>query len=245
MKRLIYITYLGLLALILISCEKEVIAPDVITEESSLAAERSAGTSCTNYSYQTKTGTEQLGNARTDVMLVVFKPGVTPAQQLNTLSQFNIFRSISSSMLNDSGEEIQIVELKKNATCDNVEMMLILLEANQKVKYARPAFNGPPNSGILWLGLTSEFIVTLANPNHAAKLQKLANLTNTVIIDDWGNGTYLMGTTRNSGNALQMSTIFNQHPAISIAEPNFIFQFAPFKYKKLSDIKKAEILAAN
>lgn len=244
MKRLIYFTYLGLLAVMMMACEKDQIAP--ASASSDLTSDLRGGSNCTNYSYQTKTGPFELGVVRTDLVLVAFMPGVTPTQQAGILGRFNIFKGFSSSWYTDSGDEVQFVTLKTNATCTSVEAMLSSLRNNANVKYAEPAFTAPPNSGLVWLGLTNEFLVTLANPSQVSKLQKLVGITKTVIVDDWGNGTYLMATTSNSpGNVLQMSTYFNQNSAISVAEPNYIYQLAPFKYQKRSDLLKAQTVAAN
>src|SRR6478609_11321220 len=102
MKRLIYLTYLGLLALMLISCEKEQILPaDAATD---LQATDAKINSCNTYSYATKTNVVDLGSARTDFVIVAFAPQVTPAQRSTILSRFNIVKGISNSMFNDSGE---------------------------------------------------------------------------------------------------------------------------------------------
>src|SRR6476660_8834277 len=148
MKRLIYLTYLGLLALMLISCEKEQIMP--ADAASDLQAKKGRLNNCNTYSYATKTNVVELGSAGIDFVIVAFDPQVTPAQQLTILSRYNIVKAILHSTYNDSGEEMQIVALKPNATCTNVEAMLAQLEANSLVLFANPTFSAPPNSGLLW-----------------------------------------------------------------------------------------------
>jgi hypothetical protein len=93
---------------------------------------------------------------------------------------------------------------------------------------------------LLWVGQTNELLVTLTNENHYNKLRLLARATNTKIVSDWGGGTYLLTTNKNSvGDVLAICSLFNRTHFIDIAEPNFLMQFPVIgpKTKKLSDIK--------
>jgi hypothetical protein len=227
MKRLIYLTYLALLALALLSCEKEQIVPQ--TAEVSTGAALKAST-CNTYSYVTKTGVKHFGIARTDYVLIGFDPALTLADQERILKRYNIFAETNGDFFMDSGI-ITVVKLKSNATCAAVESFLQSLEGLSAVNFALPVFNpDATQQGIFeWVGLTNEFIVTIPNPGAYANLQRLAQSTNTQIITNLDANTYILSTDKNSaGNALEMSTLFNQNRKISNAEPNLLFQLVPF-----------------
>ena len=235
MKRLIYITYLSLLVLILISCQKENVVPAGAPEE--FQAESARIYQCNSYSYNTKTGPVNLGSVKSDVILVIFEQGISSAQRQAILTSYQIFRQTESEFFTDSGDTIQVLRLKPNATCNSVETMLASLDRNNSVKFAMPVFSAPVNSGLVWIGQTHEFLVTLANPNHYSKLLKLAAATKTTIVDDWGGGLYMMKINPNSiGNTLEVCSYFNSLSYISIAEPNFLMQGPVLKQRRFSEV---------
>ncbi|MFC5271080.1 hypothetical protein [Adhaeribacter terreus] len=226
MKRLIYITYLGLLALILISCHKENVAPDGALATPTPNEARFG--SCFSYHYLTKTGVFQLGNARTDYVLVGFGGNVTLAQQQALLSQYTIFDQIDGDYFSDSGI-ITIVKLNSNATCQAVANMINNLERKRQVKFAGPVFNDP-NGVLAWIGQTNEITVTLKNAAYYPHLQQLARITRTTIVTNLWDDTYLLSADKNSaGNSLQMTSLFNVSPFVALAEPNFLAQSPPLR----------------
>jgi len=226
MKRLIYITYLGLLVLILISCQKESVAP--LGAAPDIPADETRAGYCRNYSYLTKQGVFQLGNLRTENILVGFADNVTPTQQQTLLSQYNIFDQIDGDYYADSGI-ITIVNLKSSATCQTVESMLRSLENRRQVKFAGPTFNDP-NGVLAWIGQTNEIMVTLKSAAYYKQFKQLARITRTTIVDNLWDDTYLLSADKNSaGNTLQMSSVFNVAPYVYIAEPNFLMQAPPME----------------
>src|SRR5688572_6209019 len=99
MKRLIYLLYLSLLALILVSCEKETVVPATALTDN----DNARGASCRSYQYLMKSGFYNLGIARNDYVLVGFANNVMPAQQQAILAQFPVVDQISSDVFMDSG----------------------------------------------------------------------------------------------------------------------------------------------
>ncbi|MBK0403163.1 hypothetical protein I5M27_09215 [Adhaeribacter sp. BT258] len=221
MKRLIYLAYLGLLALILISCQKETIAPDGALAATPADEARTNG--CVSQFYLTKTGIVQLGNVRTDYVLIGFNSNVTLAQQQAMLSQYNIFEQLDGDFFSDSGI-ITIVKLNSTATCASVSSMINSLERKRQVNFAGPVFDDP-NGILAWIGQTNEIMVTLKDASYYPQLQRLARMTRTTIVTNLWDETYLLSADKHSaGNALQMTSILNVSPFIALAEPNFLAQ---------------------
>src|SRR5688572_9584146 len=136
MKRLIYLLYLSLLALILVSCEKETVVPaTALTED-----DNARGAACQAYQYQLKNGIYNLGIARNDYVLVGFANNVMPAQQQAILAQFSVVDQISSDVFMDSGI-ITVVRLNSSANCQAVENLVASLERKPQVKFAAPVFD--------------------------------------------------------------------------------------------------------
>ena len=238
MKRIIYIAYLSLLALILISCEQENVAPNGALAATTPDAAR---TSCQSYNYLTKTGVFQFGNVRTDYILVGFADNVTPAQQQALLSQYTIFDQIDGEFFTDSGI-VTIVKLTGNATCSQVEQMLSDLEKKNEVNFATPTFNDP-NGVFSWIGQTNEFIVTLKNAKQYRQLEQLARITRTTIVTSITDEIYILSADKNSvGDALQMSSLFNLSPFVASAEPNFLLQAPPLRSGAKAEYKSSKIL---
>ena len=226
MKRLIYLAYLGLLALILISCQKETVAPDGALPAAPADEARISG--CASQFYLTKTGIVHLGNIRTDYVLVGFKSSVSQAQKQAILAQYPIFDQLDGDYFSDSGI-ITIVKLNSNATCQTVGSMINSLEKKRQVHFAGQTL-GDPNGVLEWIGVTNEIMVTLKSPAYYPQLQHLARLTRTTIVTNLWDETYLLSADKNSaGNTLQMTSVFNVSPFIALAEPNFLFQAPPVR----------------
>ena len=226
MKRLIYITYLGLLALLLISCEKENIAPAASEEFISLDNMRSGG-ACPNYSYQTKTGTVQLGTVGGEFAIIGFNPTVTPTQQQTILSGFSIFDVINGDAYFESGIAT-LVKLQPGTTCNQVESFMKQLEKNQAVDYVVPVFDG---TGVFsfydWVSPSPELIVTLTDPQHYRFLEQFARNTKTQIVASFDEVTFILAANKkSSGNVLELSSLLNSSPKVDAAEPNFYGQMA-------------------
>lgn len=232
MKRLIYITYLSLLALFLISCDKEIVAPDTATENSSFASNRTGG-SCTNYSYQTKTGPVQLGTANPYEILVEIDNSLSLAQKAAILSKYRPFRAITGEFYTESGL-VTIVELKSNTTCLAAEQMMAALELESAVRFALPTFT----NGGAW----DEFIIVLSNSGSERNLLQLVANTKTRIVGDpslFGPKTYVISADKGStGNVYEMISFFNTSSRILYAEPvGFIYPVSHTIKKRLDEIQ--------
>jgi hypothetical protein len=229
MKRLIYLTYLSLLVLILFSCQQEQILPQT-AEAAQVNSEAKIGI-CKPYFYTTKTGIMHLGNARGDYVLVGFNPALTLADQQKILSRYSVYDTTDGDFFMDSGL-ITVVKLKAGTSCTAVDNFLMLLQTRPAVQFALPVFNPlPGQEGIFeWVGLTNEFMVKLKAPNAYQHMSQMAKLTNTQIVTNLDDVTYILSANKNSaGNALEMCTVFNRSPRIVGADPNFLYQLSPFE----------------
>ncbi len=237
MKRLIYLTYLSLLILFLLSCQKENVLP---AQDGSMEM---AGTNlkkpvCTSYSFSTKTGVVNLGSIWTDNILVVFERNATQAQKRSILSGYQIYKEVVNKPLSEALDTMYVVQLKPNATCVLVENMLTGLNNNSLVKNAIPTFDGY-QFNMLWVSTTNEMFVALNDPADHNQLVQLVLATNTEIVEDWGGGLYTIGINKNpTSNILAIVSQFNAASFISEALPNYYFQRGSGKGKKLSEVKK-------
>ena len=226
MKRLIYITYLFLLALFLISCEKEIVVPVAQAEDSNLNNNRSGG-SCPNYFYQTKNGVVTFGSVRGDYAIVGFKPNITPAQQQTILSRFSFFDATDGDAFFESGIAT-VVKFLPGTTCNQAEAFADQLEKNQGVDYVLPVFYGTGNFSIYdWVSPSPELIVTLSRPQHYRFLEQFARSTKTQIVTSFDDVTYILAANKKSnGTILQLASQLNASPKVDLAEPSFYGQLA-------------------
>ncbi|HSI90863.1 MAG TPA: hypothetical protein VK927_07065 [Adhaeribacter sp.] len=227
MKRLLYLTYLSTLLFLVSACEKENIMPS----EAAVATDNTRTGACTSYFYTTKTCTVNLGNARSGYVLIDFDDNFSPTQQEQLLSGYSIFEALEPEFYMDSGL-LSVARLDAQATCHDIEAMINQLHAHPSVMLATPIFEPFPAQQTIfeWMGLTGEFIVEMKTPNSYHKLQALALATNTTIVDNLFDRTYLLLADKNSlGTPLEVISTFNASNHIKLAEPNFIFQYLPFR----------------
>lgn len=226
MKRLIYLTYLGLLVLILISCQKETVLPeDAVVTETAPEARKSGPQGCRPYFFISKTGPVFLGPASPVLVMIGFGNKVSRNEKKKILSRQPAFQAIDSELPLEDGSFVTIVKLKKNSNCHTVEnfMRQVLHQNSNKVLYALPSFGAAYTPS--WLGLTKEFLVGLDSPNPAADIKRLTALTRTKIVYTFDDSFYILAADRNSrGDVLQMCTFFNAMPRVAFAEPNFVTQ---------------------
>lgn len=233
MKRLIYITYLGLLALFLIACDKENVAPEAATQNASLSDLRFGG-SCSTYSYQTKNGTVHFGNTRGDYAIVGFKPNVTPAQQQTILSRFSFFDTTDGDAFFESGVAT-VVKFLPGTNCQQVDLFSKQLEQHPGVDYVLPVFNG---TGVFsqydWISPSPELTVTLKHPQHYRFLEQFARSTKTQIVTGLDDVTFIVAANKKStGTILELASQLNASPKFINAEPNFYGQFSGMKHGRL------------
>lgn len=219
MKHKIYLTYLSLIAIFLLSCQKEEVAPQT-TDASDNISQRIA--SCQAYSYQTKTGSVQLGPAATDKILVIFNNGLTLSQKNQILRSFKKFDQISGEYLNATNDLITFVLLKPNTTCTDMEAMKQALLNNSNVALVLPTFGSIANN------TKSEFyngiLVKMINTNSPVAINRLAQLSNTQIVGfpaDFGPGVYYIRVDKNSnGNLFDVISFYNASTKVEFAEPD-------------------------
>jgi hypothetical protein len=238
MKRLIYLTYLGLLAFILVACEKEALTP--AKDEAAIPfTEAEAKKACAVYAYKENIrGVVNFGNARPDVLIIGFRNGLSLQRREQILSQYSAYQSIDGEFGMDSGI-LTIVNLKPGITCGNIAAMINHLETRPLVRFAAPTFDPDDPTVFKWLGLTNEVIVTMKNATSGPALQLLCRQTNTRIVAQFAPDTYLVSADKYStGNALKISTLFNKSPKVYNAEPNLLFQLAPFIKKENTAARK-------
>jgi hypothetical protein len=211
MKRLIYITYLSLLALILISCEKEMVAP----ENAAMAASPDRRATCQEYSFTNINGFFNLGTAVGNEVIVGFNGTVSLQQQQQIFRQFKEIKGIIGPMNTESGE-VTIVELRPGTNCAKTDKLIQGLENIASVRFALPGLQ----DGTYW----DEFYVFLAPTATEADLVQLTLSTNTKIVADptvTGFGAYMISADKlSAGNVFEMITLFSQSPIIEVAEPN-------------------------
>ncbi|KAA9340187.1 hypothetical protein [Adhaeribacter soli] len=230
MKRLIYLTYLGLLFLILISCQKESVAPAPApaTEVNSEARMHPGNQGCPPHFFISKTGPVFLTPTCQVLVTVGFADQVSSAEKQRILSQYSLVEQIESEYPLEDGSFATIVKLQNGNNCIDLEKFLWqLMQQNPRtIMYALPSFGDAYMPS--WLGLTQEFFVGLNSSNPAADIQRLTALTRTRIVYTFDDSFYILAADRNSrGNVLQMCTFFNALPKVAFAEPNYLVQAPP------------------
>lgn len=156
-------------------------------------------------------------------IIVGFQPGTSAETRTRILKQFPEYEVASGEQKTDVTPFL-VVKLKAGTTCSQTMPMLTKLQSQAEVLYANPVFNAPTplGAGTAWIGLTSEFLVNIKGAGSAAELKALAAKTNTKIVDELGETTFLLQATKTSqGNALDMANLFHDQAFVSSAEPDF------------------------
>lgn len=155
-------------------------------------------------------------------LIVAFQPGTSAATKTSFLQQFPEYETTSQEQAT-TAMPFQVVKLRNGTTCAQALPLLEKLKAAPEVLYANPVFNAPATlgAGTAWIGLTSEFLVNI-KPGTAAALKAMAAQTNTKIVDELGETTFLLQATKTSqGNALEMANLFKEQAFVTSAEPDF------------------------
>ncbi len=151
-----------------------------------------------------------------------FQPGTSTEARTNILRQFPEYESATAENTTDAFPFV-IVKLRSGTTCAQTMPLLAKLQQIPEVLFANPVFNAPQALGRenAWIGLTSEFMVNIKS-GQAAALKALAAKTNTKIVDELGETTFLLAATKKSqGNALEMANFFHEQAFVTSAEPDF------------------------
>ncbi|MFC6999278.1 hypothetical protein [Rufibacter roseus] len=228
MKRILYLSYSALLVPLLSSCQiggmdNSSVTAMVLPYESRIA-------SCDSHSYTTKDAeTIDLGTARGDVILVGFKPNLTLEERQQIIRLFPFTNEIDGEVTMDSGI-ITRVKLISDATCFEAWKTLKELEKHESVLFANPAFNPTPQDAgtYQWIGLTNEFIVALEEGTSQEQFNALLKETNAAVVFSLSDEMHVVSADKNStGNALELTTLFNSKAFVAGAEPNFIYFLNP------------------
>ncbi|MFC5271079.1 hypothetical protein [Adhaeribacter terreus] len=157
------------------------------------------------------------------VLLVGFTEGQTPENQRKLLSRFTEFAELGSEQRSAAGA-FTIVKLKPATTCPQALAMAKKLQQMPEVTFANPTFKSPPTLGntYAWVGVTSEFIVTLKRREDLPTFENAIAQTKTKILDPLGETTFLVQATKTAqGNTLEMANYFHEQPYVQNSEPDF------------------------
>ncbi|HSI90864.1 MAG TPA: hypothetical protein VK927_07070 [Adhaeribacter sp.] len=160
---------------------------------------------------------------RPQLLLVGFQAEMSTEAKTTLLKRYAEFENLSPAQTADSGP-FHIVKLKASTTCRQALDLINNLQAQPEVVFANPVFHSPARLGseYLWLGLTSEILVTVRSEANTAAIKELVAQTNTRLIDTIGETTLLIQATKDSrGNALEMANFFHEQPDVINSEPNF------------------------
>lgn len=226
MKQLIYLTYLGLLVLILVSCQKENVVPAGTPEELTNADTQRTASTCASYSFYSKDGLVPFGNMRNDYIIVGFKPFVDLAQQQAILSAFPIYNTTDG----DAAFALRtatVVKLDPGTTCSQIHVFSKQLEKNPAVDLVLPVLDGlGVYSNYEWITSSSEILVFLTDPAHYSFLEQLTRKTRTRIVDSWDDVTFIIESDKNShASVLELSSILNASSKVASAEPLIFGEF--------------------
>jgi hypothetical protein len=218
MKKVIYFVYLGLLLFILIACEKENIQP-AEPDSASLLINNSKTATCKTYSYASKTGIVIAGTIAPTEIIVGFDPNLTLAQKEAIMRRFRIYDSFQpGDYTNATGDVLNFIKLKSNATCANVEALVTSLENRSDVNVVLLTYRAPVGSLTQYL---NGIVVKVRNRQGVLKLQQFAQATNTQIVDRYDRLTFLLRVDKNStSDIFGLLSALNRNNKIEYAEPD-------------------------
>ncbi|MBK0403162.1 hypothetical protein I5M27_09210 [Adhaeribacter sp. BT258] len=157
------------------------------------------------------------------VLLVSFAEGQTAENQRKILSRFKEFAELGSEQRSVAGT-FTIVKLKPATSCPQALATAKKLQQLPEVTFANPTFKSPATLGnaYAWVGITSEFIVTLKRVEDKAMFEKTLAETKTKMLDPLGETTFLVQATKTAqGNTLEMANYFHEQPYVQSSEPDF------------------------
>lgn len=165
-----------------------------------------------------------------EIILVGFAAGQSFESKRNLLERFDDFAALKSEQQSAAGT-FSIVKLKTGTTCQQTLALIKELQKLPEVTFANPAFKPPHtlSAGYSWIGLTSEFIVTLKSAAELSDFYREVEKTKTSIADTLGETTFLVQAPKTAqGNALEMANHFQQKPFVKTSEPDFYLAGAQY-----------------
>lgn len=214
-----------ILAFFTFSCQEELIEPEAT--ESSVGPSvfetdrQQPNDNCTSDFYYYNKDKIMLGSVLTDKIIIGFPDGYTLKQKSNFVAKSKLLKSIDSEY-NTGSADATIIILKAGLTCAEVENLLTQLEEEPEVRYASPFYTLVQGESIM--GITNQFIVNLKTNTSLEYLQQLITKTNTKLIEQIGDFTYILSADKASdGNALEMANFFSEQPKIESSEPDFLY----------------------
>jgi hypothetical protein len=211
----------------LFSCEKEIVEP---TDQSLALSAASRTAACSEYSYFNKLeGNVTFGKAWGQLVLVGFLEGLPLEDRKRILKAFTEVDSLEGETYTDSGV-ITIIRLKAKSTCFEADKLMKALQKHPAVMYANPVFDPATYNpdGYEWVGVSSEFLVSIEGSGTLAQLEELVHKTNTKILFSFSDEIHILSADKNSsGSILEVVSFFNRESSVTAAEPNLVFQLAP------------------
>jgi hypothetical protein len=188
----------------------------------SISASETASQACPDFYYYYNQEKIAL-QVNPTVLLVGFTEGQTPESQRKIMSRFSEFAELGAAQRSAAGA-FTIVKLKPATTCPQALTLTKKLQQLPEVVFANPTFQTPATLGnaYAWVGVTSEFIVTLKRAEDRETFNKALAETKTQILDPLGETSFLVQATKTArGNALEMANYFHQQPFVQNSEPDF------------------------
>ena len=186
--------------------------------------------SCTTYSFEDNANSNIiLGEARGDMLLVGFAPGLSREAQERVLAQYPFFDRLDGEVALESGNITKVL-LHPDATCFEAEKMLKMLQKQDEVVFATPAFHPKPSEAdaYQWVGLSNEILVSVESPEALEQLEHWMKKTKSTLVLSLSDELHLISADKNSkGNALELSSSLNQLAFVAAAEPNLIYSLTP------------------
>lgn len=158
------------------------------------------------------------------LLSVGFVPGKTMVEKLQLLRRFPAYVRFFTDTKGEDSTSTNIIELIQGTNCSQAQEMMKQLQQQDIITYANPVFEIPPalTSTHRWMAVTATFLVTLKPGNHEEELKRQTEITHTRIVDDLGNNTYQLETSKASmGNALEMANYFHEQSFVANSEPDF------------------------
>ncbi|WP_192821198.1 hypothetical protein [Rufibacter sp. LB8] len=211
----------------LFSCNQDTVEP---TDASLALSEEARTAACTEYSYFNKfEGTVTYSKAWGQLVLVGFAEGLSQQDKQQLLAGFPVVDSLEGEVFTEAGV-VTMVRLNPGSTCFEADKLRKALEKYPAVQFANPVFDPEVYNadGFAWVGVSSEFLVSIEGSGTLAQLEALVNQTNTKILFSFSDDIHILTADKNSsGSVLEVVSFFNRQAAVTVAEPNLIFQLAP------------------
>lgn len=213
------------MAFLTFSCGVEMVEPTTTDSNELNSTSEAKGSkssnNCTSDFYYYNKEKVILGPVLTHKIIIGFLDTYTLKQKAAFVAENKLLKEIESEF-NTGSADATIVLLRAGLTCGDVKDLLTQLEEKAEVRYATPFYESGQENSIM--GITNQFIVNVKPNTDLAYLQQLASKTNTRIIEQLGDFTYILSADKNAdGNALEMANYFSVQPRVESSEPDFLY----------------------